>query len=145
MLCRQKSTKFMVSAPLWNLFGIFLLQEHFVHSEVADVTGIVKYTRKRVFLHQPPPRTFFGKGGLRAPCPPSTPLPMRKSLHLWWKPALWNPVYKVQFSLGSSTVYIFYWINSGVSIPSIPGRIKVGRWNECVRAKRCDAVDWDSA
>ena len=26
-----------------------------------------------------------------------------------------------------------------------PGRIKVGRWNERVRAKRCDAVDWDSA
>ena len=25
------------------------------------------------------------------------------------------------------------------------GRIKVGRWNERVRAKRCDAVDWDSA
>ena len=23
------------------------------------------------------------------------------------------------------------------------GRIKVGRWNERVRAKRCDAVDWD--
>ena len=28
---------------------------------------------------------------------------------------------------------------------SFPGRIKVGRWNERVRAKRCDAVDWDSA
>ena len=26
-----------------------------------------------------------------------------------------------------------------------PGRIKVGRWNERVRAKRCDAVEWDSA
>ena len=26
-----------------------------------------------------------------------------------------------------------------------PRRIKVGRWNELVRAKRCDAVDWDSA
>ena len=26
-----------------------------------------------------------------------------------------------------------------------PGRIKVGRWNERVRAKSCDAVDWDSA
>ena len=25
------------------------------------------------------------------------------------------------------------------------GRIKVGRWNERVRAKRCDVVDWDSA
>ena len=24
-----------------------------------------------------------------------------------------------------------------------PGRIEVGRWNERVRAKRCDAVDWD--
>jgi len=24
-----------------------------------------------------------------------------------------------------------------------PGREKVGRWNEGVRAKRCDAVDWD--
>ena len=24
-------------------------------------------------------------------------------------------------------------------------RIKVGRWNESIRAKRCDAVDWDSA
>ena len=33
------------------------------------------------------------------------------------------------------------------SVPKIfgPGRIKVGRWNERVRAKRCDAVDWDSA
>ena len=26
---------------------------------------------------------------------------------------------------------------------SPPGRIKVGRWNERVRAKRCEAVDWD--
>ena len=25
-----------------------------------------------------------------------------------------------------------------------PGRIKVGKWNERVRARRCDAVDWDS-
>lgn len=59
----------MVSAPLWNLFGIFLLQEHFVRSEVADVTGIVKYTRKRVFFAPTPPELFLG-GGLRGPCPP---------------------------------------------------------------------------
>ena len=52
----------MVSAPWWNLFGIFLLQEHFVRSEVADATGIVKYTHKRVFRHQPP-KTFWGGGG----------------------------------------------------------------------------------
>ena len=26
-----------------------------------------------------------------------------------------------------------------------PRRIKVGRWNELVRAKRCDAVNWDYA
>ena len=25
-----------------------------------------------------------------------------------------------------------------------PGRIKVGKWNERVRARRCDAEDWDS-
>ena len=24
----------------------------------------------------------------------------------------------------------------------LPGRLYVGRWNERVRAKRCDAVDW---
>ena len=28
---------------------------------------------------------------------------------------------------------------------SLAERIKVGRWNERVRAKRCDSVDWDSA
>ena len=27
----------------------------------------------------------------------------------------------------------------------ITGRIKAGQWNERVQAKRCDAVDWDSA
>ena len=54
----------MVSAPC----GIFLLQEHFVRSEVADVTGIVKYIRKRVFWHQPPPPKLFW-GGLRIPSP----------------------------------------------------------------------------
>ena len=60
----------MVSAPLWNLFGIFLLQEHFVRSEFADVTGIVKYTRKRVFFCTNPPPNFFLGGGATGPLPP---------------------------------------------------------------------------
>ena len=34
---------------------------------------------------------------------------------------------------------------SGGNRACSPGRIKVGRRNERVRAKRCDAVDWDSA
>ena len=33
-----------------------------MRSEVADATGIVKYTHKRVFRHQPP-KTFWGGGG----------------------------------------------------------------------------------
>lgn len=59
----------MVSAPWWNLFGIFLLQEHFVRSEVADATGIVKYTHKRVFRHQPP-KLFGGEEGATDPLHP---------------------------------------------------------------------------
>ena len=31
----------------------------------------------------------------------------------------------------------------GRKSPWVPKRIKVRRWNERVRAKRCDAVDWD--
>ena len=34
---------------------------------------------------------------------------------------------------------------SWVRTRPLSGRIKVGRWNERVRAKRCDAVGWDSA
>ena len=28
------------------------------------------------------------------------------------------------------------------SLHTTPGRLHVGRWNERIRAKRCDAVDW---
>ena len=33
-------------------------------------------------------------------------------------------------------------ISSPFCALSRPGRLYVGRWNERVRAKRCDAVDW---
>ena len=58
----------MVRAPC----GIFLLQDHFVRSEVADVTGIVKYVRKRVFWHQHPPqkKLSWGGGGATDPLAP---------------------------------------------------------------------------
>ena len=48
-----------------------------LRSEVADVTGIVKYIGKSVFWHQPPPPPG---GGSSAPCSP-TPPPMKPEPH----------------------------------------------------------------
>ena len=45
-------------------------------------------------------------------------------------------------SLGTRLIYCG---KNTATIRWPPGRIKVGRWNERVRAKRCDAVDWDYA
>ena len=45
------------------------------------------------------------------------------------RPLLWK------FLITGAMFWILFW----------SGRIKVGRWNERVRAKRCDAMDWDYA
>ena len=52
------------------LLGSFLSRPRAenVGSEVADVTGIVKYIRKSVFWHQAPPPNFY-LGGLCTPLP----------------------------------------------------------------------------
>ena len=88
----------MVSAPC----GIFLLQEHFVCSKVANVTGIVKYIRKRVFGTNPPKKLFLG-GGYGSPPPP--PLLLRR-LCGGENPLCGSPFITYKFRWGAAK-YIF--------------------------------------
>ena len=52
--------------------------------------------------------------------------------------------FKIEEVEGSPLVFPLAIQDSGGRDQCTPGRIKVGRRNERVRAKRCDAVDWDS-